>query len=242
MLADEVRALVFDVFGTCVDWRGSVIRAGEELSRKRGLNVDWPKLADEWRRDGYIAPIAKIRAGEMPYVSSDVLFRRKLDELLPRYGITTLSEADIAELALAWRRLDPWPDVVEGLGQLKRKFVIAPLSNGTFATLTHMAKRAALPWDCIIATELKQTFKPDREAYLLAASLLDLRPDQVMLVAAHDRDLQGAQAAGLHTALVPRPAEWGPEATPPSVPPDGTFDFIASEFVDLARQLGTSSS
>ena len=239
MLADEVRALVFDVFGTCVDWRGSVIRAGEELSRKRGLNVDWPKLADEWRRDGYIGPIARIRSGEMPYVSSDVLFRRKLEELLPRYGVTDLPEADVHDLALAWRRLDPWPDTVDGLTRLKRKYVISPLSNGTFATLTFMAKHGGLPWDCIIATDLKRTFKPDREAYLLSASLLDLQPDQVMLVAAHDRDLQGAQAAGLHTALVPRPAEWGPEAPPVPVPTAGTFDFIASDFVDLARQLGT---
>ena len=238
MLADDLRALVFDVFGTCVDWRGSVIRAGEELGRKRGLNVDWPRLADEWRREGYIGPIAKIRSGEMPYVSSDVLFRRKLDELLPRYGVTSLAEEDVQHLALAWRRLDPWPDTVAGLTQLKKRYVVSPLSNGTFATLTHMAKHGGLPWDCIIATDLKQTFKPDREAYLLAASLLDLQPDQVMLVAAHDRDLQGAQAAGLHTALVPRPTEWGPEAPPPPVPPAGTFDFIASDFVDLARQLG----
>jgi 2-haloacid dehalogenase len=239
MLADDLRALVFDVFGTCVDWRDSVIRAGEELGRKRGLNVDWQRLADEWRREGYIGPIAKIRSGEMPYVSSDVLFRRKLDELLPRYGVTGLAEDDVHDLALAWRRLDPWPDTVEGLARLKKRYVVSPLSNGTFATLTHMAKHGGLAWDCIIATDLKQTFKPDREAYLLAASLLDLQPDQVMLVAAHDRDLHGAQAAGLHTALVPRPTEWGPEAPPPPVPPAGTFDFIAADFVDLARQLGT---
>ncbi len=237
MLANEVRALVFDVFGTCVDWRGSVIRAGEEVGRKHGLAVDWSALADEWRRDGYIGPIARIRSGEMPYVSSDILFRRKLEELLPRYGVSGLPESDIADVALAWRRLDPWPDTVDGLTQLRRKYVIAPLSNGTFATLTHMAKRAGLPWDCIIATDLKQTFKPDREAYLLAASLLDLEPAQVMLVAAHENDLRGAQRAGLHTALVPRPAEWGPEAPPLKAPPEGEFDFVASDFVDLARQL-----
>jgi 2-haloacid dehalogenase len=237
MLSDDLRALVFDVFGTCVDWRGSVIRAGEELGRKRSLQVDWPRLADEWRRDGYIGPIARIRSGELPYTSSDQLFRSKLEELWPRYSATKLTEPEVRDLALAWRRLDPWPDVVEGLTQLRTRYVIAPLSNGTFATLTHMAKRAKLPWDCIIATELRQTFKPDREAYLLAASLLDLQPDQVMLVAAHERDLQGAQAAGLHTALVPRPAEWGPQAPPPGVPPAGTFDFVARDFVDLARQL-----
>jgi 2-haloacid dehalogenase len=238
MLSDDLRALVFDVFGTCVDWRGSIIRAGEEIGRKHGLNVDWPLLADEWRRDGYIGPIAKIRSGEMPYVSSDVLFRRKLDELLPKYGVSGLPEADVHHLAQGWRRLDPWPDTVDGLNQLKQKYVIAPLSNGTFATLTHMAKRGGMPWDCIIATELRQTFKPDPKAYLLAAELLDLQPEQVMLVAAHERDLQGAQAAGLHAALVPRPAEWGPEAPPLTPPAPGAFDFVAKDFVDLARQLG----
>jgi 2-haloacid dehalogenase len=238
MLSDDLRALVFDVFGTCVDWRGSIIRAGEEIGRKHGLNVDWPRLADEWRRDGYIGPIAKIRSGEMPYVSSDVLFRRKLDELLPKYGANGLPEEDVHHLALGWRRLDPWPDTVDGLRHLKHRYVIAPLSNGTFATLTHMAKRAGMPWDCIIATELRQTFKPDPQAYLLAAELLDMKPDQVMLVAAHERDLQGAQAAGLHTALVPRPAEWGAEAPPLTPPTPGAFDFVANDFVDLARQLG----
>src|ERR671933_1008826 len=132
-------------------------------------------MADEWRREGYIRGIARIRAGEMPYVSSDVLFRRKLDELLPKYGVNGLSEAEVVELAHAWRRLDPWPDTVPGLARLKTRFVIAPLSNGSFATLTSMAKRAGLPWDGIISTELANTFKPQREAYLLAASLLDVR-------------------------------------------------------------------
>jgi 2-haloacid dehalogenase len=239
MLRETVRALVFDVFGTCVDWRGSVIRACEELARARHLdNVDWPALADEWRREGYIRSIARILAGELPYVGSDVLFRRKLDELLPKYGIHGLSEAEVVDLAHAWRRLDPWPDTVPGLQRLKARFVIGPLSNGSFATLTQMAKRGGMPWDCIISTELRQTFKPQREAYLLAPTLLDLQADQVMLVAAHDSDLKGAQAAGLHTALVPRPLEWGP-AGPQPPPPDPSFDVVARDFIDLADQLGT---
>ena len=227
-----IRALVFDVFGTCVDWRGSVIR---EL-RAAGLSADWEALADEWRREGYIAPIRRILEGQEPYVSSDVLFRRKLEELLPKYGVTGLSESRVGELARAWRRLDPWPDTVEGLALLKRKFTIAPLSNGTFATLTEMAKYGGMPWDCVISTELARTYKPARDAYLLAPTLLDLPRDEVMLVAAHNNDLEGAAAAGLRTALVVRPLEWGPGAPPPPAPLP-SFDYVAPDFVDLARQL-----
>ena len=234
---ESIRALVFDVFGTCVDWRGSVIRELSAVGLAKGVTLDWSAMADEWRREGYIRGIARIRAGETPYVSSDVLFRRKLDELVVSAGLVGLSEAETAHLARAWRRLDPWPDTVSGLTRLKHKFEISPLSNGSFATLTQMAKRGGLPWDCIITTELAKTFKPEREAYLLAPTLLDLQPAQVMLVAAHDNDLRGAQAAGLHTALVPRPQEWGPNA-PPLPEPDPSFDFVATDFTDLARQLG----
>jgi 2-haloacid dehalogenase len=238
MLAESLRALVFDVFGTCVDWRGSVIRACQATAVSNGLGpVDWPALADEWRRDGYIRGIARIRAGETPYVSSDVLFRRKLDELLPKYGVTGLSEAAIQDLAHAWRRLDPWPDTLPGLRRLKSRYLIATLSNGSFATLTLMAKRSGMPWDCIISTELRQTFKPEPAAYRLAPDLLELEPGQVMLVAAHDNDLHGAQAVGLRTALVPRPLEWGPDGPQPP-PPDPSFDVVARDFEDLASQLG----
>jgi 2-haloacid dehalogenase len=236
MLADSIKALVFDVFGTCTDWRGSIIRELEALGQRSGVSADWSAMADEWRREGYIRGIAHIRAGEVPYMSSDDLFRGKLDELLPKYGVSGLSEPEIADLAHAWRRLDPWPDTIEGLGRLKQRFIIAPLSNGSFATLTLMAKRAAMPWDAIISTELRKTFKPEREAYLLASALLDLRPEQIMLVAAHESDLRGARAAGLHTALIPRPREWGPAAEP-LPPPDPSWDYLAPDFVDLARQL-----
>lgn len=237
MAADSIRALVFDVFGTCTDWRGSVIREIDAVAAAKGLTVDSSAMADEWRREGYIRGIARIRAGETPYVSSDDLFRGKLDELLPKYGLLGLTDEESVDLAHAWRRLDPWPDTVPGLQRLKRKFTISPLSNGSFATLTTMAKSAGMPWDCIITTELRRTFKPEREAYLLAGALLDLLPGQVMLVAAHESDLKGAQAAGLHTALVPRPGEWGPNA-PPLPPPDSSFDYVATDFLNLASQLG----
>jgi 2-haloacid dehalogenase len=238
VLSDSVRALVFDVFGTCVDWRGSIIRECEAAGAAHGIiGVDWSALADEWRREGYIRGIARIRSGETPYVSSDVLFRRKLDELLPKYGISGLSEPQVADLGHAWRRLTPWPDTVAGLQRLKSRYIISTLSNGSFATLTQMARFGSLPWDCIISTELRQTFKPEREAYLLASSLLELQPEQVMLVAAHDNDLKGAQRAGLHTALVPRPQEWGPHGEQPP-PTDPSFDYVARDFGDLASQLG----
>jgi 2-haloacid dehalogenase len=238
VLSDSVRALVFDVFGTCVDWRGSIIRECETFASARGITgVDWSALADEWRREGYIRGIARIRSGETPYVSSDVLFRRKLDELLPKYGVGGLGEEQTAYLAHAWRRLTPWPDTVSGLHRLKSRYIVSTLSNGSFATLTNMARFGGMPWDCIIATELRQTFKPEREAYLLAPTLLELQPEQVMLVAAHDNDLKGAQRAGLRTALVPRPLEWGPSGEQPP-PPDPSFDYVARDFGDLASQLG----
>ena len=237
MAIERVRALVFDVFGTVVDWRGSIIREGAALGRARGLDIDWPRFADEWRRDGYHGGMARIRSGQAPYMSTDALFRTKLDELLPKYGITGLSEAEVEHVNHVWRRLTPWPDAVAGLTRLRQTFIIAPLSNGTFATLTVMAKNAGLPWDCIISSELRGTFKPDREAYLLAPTLLDLEPDQVMLVAAHGNDLRAAQANGLRAGFVPRPLEWGPDGAQES-PPDPPIDVVATDFLDLADKLG----
>jgi 2-haloacid dehalogenase len=230
-----IKALVFDVFGTCVDWRGSVLRDLTALGSAKAIQSDWPAFADEWRRDGYIGPIRRILAGDEPYVSSDVLFRRKLDELLPKYGVHGLTQNETQHLALSWRRLDPWPDTVEGLTRLKERYIISPLSNGTFASLTEMARWAKMPWDCIISTDLRSTYKPHRDAYLLAPSLLNLQPEEVTLVAAHSNDLRGAQQAGLGTALVPRPREWG--ARGKGDEPDASFGYVATDFVDLARQL-----
>ena len=237
MDTQQVKALVFDVFGTVVDWRGSVIRDGEALGRARGVAVDWPRFADEWRRDGYHGGMSRIRSGELPYMSTDALFRLELDELLPKYGITGLAEAEVQHFSHVWRRLTPWPDAVAGLTRLRHKYIISPLSNGTFATLTVMAKYAGLPWDCIISTELKDTFKPDPRAYQMAPALLELEVDQVMLVAAHVDDLRAARANGLHTGFVPRPLEWGPDGRP-EPPPDPSFDVVATDFLDLADKLG----
>jgi len=233
----NVRALAFDVFGTVVDWRGSVIRAAEALGRAKGLSVDWPRFADQWRREGYVDAIGRIRRGEEPWADADTLHRRKLDALLPDYGLDGLSEAEVADLSRVWHRLDPWPDSVAGLTRLKRRFVISPLSNGTLALLTNMAKRAGLPWDCVISAELFHHYKPDREAYLGCADLLGVQPDELMLVAAHPGDLKAARAAGLKTAYVDRPLEHGPGREPHHVEA-GDFDVVATDFVDLAEQLG----
>jgi len=231
-----VKALVFDVFGTVVDWRGSVIREGEALSRAKGLSVDWPRFADEWRREGYSEAIGRIRRGEAPFELADALHRRKLDELLTRHGVSGLSEAEVGDLNRVWHRLQPWPDSVPGLIRLKTRYVISPLSNGNFALLTNMAKNAGLPWDCIMSAELFGAYKSDPATYLGAARLLGLEPGQVVMVAAHSPDLRAAQSLGLATAFVSRPDEHGPGGR--AAPPDGDFDVVANSFLKLADALG----
>jgi 2-haloacid dehalogenase len=237
MLGDDVQALVFDVFGTVVDWRSTVIREGEALTQSKGIAVDWPRFADEWRRDGYIAGMERIRRGELPWMKVDQLHRRKLDQLLEANGVRGLTEPEIYQLNRVWHRLDPWPDAVPGLTRLKERFIISPLSNGDVALLTNMAKASKLPWDCILSSELFHAFKPDPRVYLGAADLLGLPPASLLMVAAHVGDLRAAQSVGLRTAFVPRPLEWGPGGqTEP--PPDPTFDLVATDFVDLAEKLG----
>jgi 2-haloacid dehalogenase len=237
MTAAGVRALLFDVFGTVVDWRGSVIRAGAALSERTGIDVDWPAFADRWRREGYLAPIGRIVAGEEPWRDVDSLLQAQFDVLASEAGFLDLPAAELAPLRSIWQGLDPWDDAVDGLRRLRRSFVVAPLSNGDFAMLTTMAKRAGLPWDCIISTELFGTYKPDPAAYRGGAALVGLPEDEVMLVAAHVGDLRAAQRAGLRAAYVPRPLEWGPNAPAPE-PPDDRFDLVAGDFSALADALG----
>lgn len=227
------RALVFDVFGTVVDWRGTVLRELADLGLSEAERVSF---AEEWRRVGYAGAIGRVRQGDLPWMLVDELHRRKLDELLPRYGLTRLSEAEIDHLNRVWHRLQPWPDAVEGLTLLRRRFVISPLSNGNFALLTNMAKHGGLPWDCILSAELFNAYKPDPATYLGATRLLGLEPSQVMMVAAHSNDLKAAAALGLPTAFVSRPLEWG-AGTTPEAPPEPPPDYVATDFVDLARQL-----
>lgn len=236
MDVSHVKALTFDVFGTVVDWRGSIVREGTAFGKQHGLKVDWAGFADAWR-GGYRPSMDRVRRGELPWTNIDTLHRMILDALLEQFGLTGLSEADKEHLNRVWHRLEPWPDAVAGLTRLRRGFIIATLSNGNIALLTNMAKHAGLPWDCILSAELARHYKPDPEAYRTAAELLGLRPDQVMMVAAHKGDLRAAQAVGLRTAFVPRPQEFGPER-PPDMAPEPAFDVHARDFGDLADQLG----
>ena len=226
-----IKALAFDVFGTVVDWRSGVIRAGEELDKR---DVDWPAFADAWRTK-YVPSMDRVRHGDLPWTNLDTLHRASLEELLEEFRVKGLTNPEIDHLNKAWHRLDPWPDSVGGLTRLKDRHIIAPLSNGNVALLTNMAKRAGLPWDLIFSAELVRHYKPDPETYLMVPGYLDLRPEQVAMVAAHPDDLQAAARHGLKTVYVPRPDEWGPEGQAP--PPDPAFDLVVKDLVDLAKRL-----
>jgi len=232
-----VKALVFDVFGTVVDWRTSLITDFMWWGQECGIKADWTALVDGWR-GMYVASMDEVRKHpERGYVILDVLHRRSLEKLVEKLAIKGLSDADLDYLTRGWHRLHPWPDSVAGLARLKTKYIIAPLSNGNVALLTNMAKFAGLSWDLVLSAELFEHYKPDPETYLGAARLLGLAPGEVMMVAAHNNDLKAAQANGLKTAFVPRPTEYGPlqkldyEAT-------GHWDIVARDFGGIADQLG----
>ena len=204
-----VKALVFDTFGTVVDWRTSVTREVASLAARKNIRVDAVTFADAWRA-GYAPAMNRVRTGDVPWTKLDGLHRIILDQLLKDFGLVgQLSEPDIEDLNRAWHRLHPWPDSVGGLQRLKKKFIIAPLSNGNISLMTDLAKHSGLPWDCILGAELVRHYKPDREVYQSAADILDLEPAEVMMVAAHLYDLRAAKGVGLRTAFVARPLEIG---------------------------------
>jgi 2-haloacid dehalogenase len=232
----SVELLVFDVFGTVVDWRSSVIAEGEKLGNQKGLSIDWAQFADDWR-GAYGPSMNRVRRGEVPWTKLDNLHRQSLDGLLVKYKITNLTEDEKVHFNRVWHRLKPWPDSPSGLTRLKKRFVISPLSNGNVSLLTNMGKHAGLPWDCVLATELVKHYKPDPETYLMPGEFFDLPPARVMMVAAHAGDLDAAKKLGLKTAYVHRPLEFGPKRTP-SMPETGRYDYMAKDFRDLARQLG----
>ena len=230
-----VKALVIDVFGTVVDWRSSVALEVQQLAKRKGANVDGEKFADAWRA-GYGPSMNRVRTGELPWTKLDALHRMTLDRILVDFKLTMVSEEEKETLNHAWHRLRPWPDSVAGLTRLKKKHIIAPLSNGNIALMTDLAKHSGLPWDCILGAELVRHYKPDREVYQSAADFLSLTPGDVMMVAAHLGDLRAAKAVGLKTAFVPRPLEYGP-AGKPDLKGDASVDVEAKDFNDLATKL-----
>jgi 2-haloacid dehalogenase len=234
----DVQILVFDTFGTVVDWRSAVTAEGEKLAREKGLKgIDWAKFADEWRAQ-YGPSMNRVRRGELPWTKLDDLHRMSLDALLTKYKIDNLTEDEKKHFNKAWHRLKGWPDSVAGLTRLKKRYVLSPLSNGNMALLTDMAKFAGLPWDCILASDVARHYKPDKEMYLMPGEFFGIPPSSVMMVAAHAGDLDAAKALGLHTAFVHRPTEYGATAKPPAIPEAGKYDYIAKSFTELASQLG----
>ena len=234
----DVKALTFDVFGTVVDYRGAIIREGDRLNRAKGLHVDWAQFADAWRAR-YRPSMDRVMQGALPWTNLDALHRLSLNELLLAFQINDrFTEDEKDHLNRVWHRLQPWPDAIPGLTHLRKRFVLATLSNGNMALLVNMAKYSALPWDCILSAELVQAYKPDPRVYQMAFNLLGLASHEVMMVAAHQEDLRAAQSQGMQVAFIPRPQEWGPSHTP-DLTPDPAFEVVATDFMDLAQQLGT---
>jgi 2-haloacid dehalogenase len=234
----KVKACVFDTFGTVVDWRNSIIAEATNWGKAKGLHINWVEFTDRWRL-GYRPAMDKVRKGQIPWTRLDDLHRMILDDLLKQYKIEGLSEEEKVHWAHVWRRLKPWPDSVEGLTRLKKRYIISPMSNGNLALMTNLAKFGGLPWDVILGSDLVQHYKPDREMYLSAPFYLDLKPEEVMMCAAHAPDLQSARSYGLRTGFIYRPNEFGggPVGVPDKAKP-GDFDVVSTSIVDLAQQMG----
>jgi 2-haloacid dehalogenase len=229
------RAVLFDVFGTLVDWRGSVARETWQLLSPLGIVIDWEAFADAWRGQ-YQPAMEEVRSGRLPFCKLDALHRRNLDLIISRFGLDHLDDRTRAELNFAWHRLDAWPDVAQGLARLRQKFRIAPCSNGNVSLMVDLARRNGFVWDAIVGAEFARDYKPKAVVYLSAAAAFDCEPAQTMMVAAHSSDLAAAAAAGLRTAFVARPDEHGPDRgeARASVP----VDLSVSSLTALADQLG----
>lgn len=234
----EIKALLFDVFGTVVDWRNGVARDVGQFLGRHAVPIDSFEFADAWRRQ-YAPAMEEIRSGRRQFVRLDVLHWENLVKVLADYGVdnSSISTAELDELNHAWHRLDPWPDSVEGLLRLKRHFMIAPLSNGNIRLMIDMAKRAALPWDAILGAEVVRAYKPSSQVYVDTVEILGLNPAEVCMVAAHNSDLAAARQCGLKTAFVVRPVEHGP-AQQSDLRAEQSWDFVAANMNDLATQLG----
>jgi 2-haloacid dehalogenase len=234
-----VKALGFDVFGTVVDWRNGVARDAAPFLRRDGkADADPLAFADAWRRQ-YQPAMERVRSQGRPFTKLDILHRENLDVILPEFGIdpSSVPAAELDELNLAWHRLDPWPDVVEGMIRLRRRFILATLSNGNVILMVDMARRAGLPWDAILGAEPARAYKPSPEAYLRTADMLGLKPEELCLVAAHNSDLAAARACGLKTAFVLRPKDQG-LGQHTDLTPEQDWDVVSKDFCDLADQVG----
>jgi 2-haloacid dehalogenase len=231
----DVQALFFDVFGTLVDWRTSIAREAQTMLKPLSTGIDWLAFADAWRGE-YQPAMTEVREGRIPFCKLDVLHRRNLDRILPRFGLASVPEDVLVNLNLAWHRLDAWPDSAPGLVRLKRKFMIAPVSNGNISLMVALARRNGFPWDAILGSEIAGDFKPKPRVYLAACEALDLKPAQCMMVAAHPSDLAAAAACGLRTGFVARPNERGPGKG--SKAPEGPVDVAGTSLEDLATKLG----
>jgi 2-haloacid dehalogenase len=235
MPVPEVKALFFDVFGTVVDWRTSIARESEAILKPKGYTLDWLAFADAWR-DEYQPAMEEVRTGKIPFSRLDVLHRRNLERILPRFKVSGLDEPTMVHFNKAWHRLDGWPDSTPGLHRLRKKFLLAPVSNGNIALMANLARFNDFPWDAILGAEVAGDYKPKPRVYLASAAAFDLPPAECMMVAAHSGDLAAAAATGLKTAHVARPNEHGPGKgeTGPTVP----VDIAATSFIDLAEKLG----
>ncbi|ALP67597.1 haloacid dehalogenase type II [Paraburkholderia caribensis] len=239
MTTADVKAFVFDVFGTLVDWRSGVAREAAAFLQRHGRSgQEADAFADAWRAQ-YQPAMQRVRSGERPFTKLDILHRENLEAVLHEFGIEAkqIPAAELDEFNLAWHRLDPWPDTVEGLARLKSQYIIAPLSNGNVRLMIDMAKHGGLPWDAILGAEVAQAYKPSPEAYLRTAGILALTPGEVCMVAAHNSDLAAAQKCGFRTAFIPRPHEHGASQTT-NLKPEHNWDWVANDLVDLAKQLG----
>jgi 2-haloacid dehalogenase len=236
-VADSIEMCVFDTFGTVVDWHGSVSAEVSALASAKGWSVDGVAFAEAWRAN-YGPSMNRVRTGELPWTDLDDLHRMTLDDLLVRFGMDGLTEAEKVHLNRVWHRLRPWPDARGGLSRMKSRYLLSPLSNGNVALLTKLGKFGGLPWDCVLGSDIVRHYKPDPEMYLMPCELFDLPPSAVLMVAAHPGDLEGAKRAGLRTAYVHRPLERGPDREPSPWPDADRFDLLASDFGDLATQLG----
>ena len=237
-IGPDLHALVFDVFGTVVDWRSGVIREVTAFAHEHGLDtIDPAAFADVWRSH-YVPSMQEVRSGRRPFTRLDVLHRENLEKTMTTFGVSvsSLPAAALQQLNLAWHRLDPWPDSVAGLTQLKARYMIAPLSNGNIRLMLDMAKRSGLPWDAILGAETARAYKPSPQAYLRTAEILDLRPDQICMVAAHNSDLAAARRCGMRTAFITRATEHGPKQNTDLVPEEN-WDVLAHDMLDLAHKL-----